>query len=216
MNGICMIKGHARAVYTEKKSEFIAQCFPAETEQQALDLLECVRREFRDARHHCYAYTIGENGSIARYSDAGEPQGTAGLPILTAIRNRNIANVLVVVTRYFGGILLGAGNLTRAYAKAAGGALDAAEKILRRPAVRLSMRVPYSLYGRISSLCEQQKISSASPVFAEDVALEWIVVQPQAEELCATIVDLTDGIVIPRQSEPFYHDFEIQTLEEVE
>ncbi|NLE06207.1 MAG: DUF3795 domain-containing protein, partial [Crenarchaeota archaeon] len=99
------------------KSKFIGTAAPVENEEEAVSFIESIRKEFKDATHNCYAYVIGENRNIQRYSDDGEPSGTAGMPILNVINQENLINVAVVVTRYFGGVLLGAGGLVRAYTK---------------------------------------------------------------------------------------------------
>ena len=112
------------------KSRFIGHGAPCRTEEEALDFLADIRREHKDASHNCYAYVIGRNAGIARYSDDGEPSGTAGAPIIEVIKARGVVDVCVVVTRYFGGILLGAGGLIRAYAQGSKAALDAARVVL--------------------------------------------------------------------------------------
>ena len=112
------------------KSRFIGHGAPCRTEEEALDFLADIRREHKDASHNCYAYVIGRNAGIARYSDDGEPSGTAGAPIIEVIKARGVVDVCVVVTRYFGGILLGAGGLIRAYAQGSKAALDAARVVV--------------------------------------------------------------------------------------
>ncbi|MGI6085601.1 MAG: IMPACT family protein, partial [Acetivibrionales bacterium] len=108
----------------EKRSRFIARAKPIITEQEALDYIQQIKTACWDATHNCYAYLVETDSLYQRYSDDGEPQGTAGLPILDVIRKKNLQNVVVVVTRYFGGILLGAGGLVRAYGKACAGGLE--------------------------------------------------------------------------------------------
>ena len=113
------VKQPGEAELVIKRSRFIGRCFPVADEQEALRLLEQVRRQHWDATHNCYAYSVGVSGACARYSDDGEPSGTAGLPMMEALRRSGVTDALVVVTRYFGGILLGAGGLVRAYSAAA-------------------------------------------------------------------------------------------------
>ena len=108
----------ASAEIVEKKSRFIGETYPVTSEEEALEYLEKVKKQFWDARHHCWAYVIGEQRPLERFSDDGEPSGTAGKPILEVIRGKRLPNTLVVVTRYFGGTLLGTGGLVRAYTKA--------------------------------------------------------------------------------------------------
>ena len=113
----------------EKKSRFIAEVHPVTSEEEAMEILEQTRKQYWDARHHCWAYIIGRNPAAERMSDDGEPAGTAGKPILEVIRGRELTNVLVIVTRYFGGIKLGAGGLVRAYSKSVLEAIEASEII---------------------------------------------------------------------------------------
>ncbi|MFR5864850.1 MAG: IMPACT family protein [Acutalibacteraceae bacterium] len=125
MNGYKTLRGPASAELTEKRSVFICRVRPVTTEAQALAFLAEVRKQCADARHNVYAYTIRENG-IARFSDDGEPHGTAGLPTLDALRKRGIVDAAAVTTRYFGGVLLGTGGLVRAYSQAAAMAVEQA------------------------------------------------------------------------------------------
>ena len=126
MNSYKTIRQPAREEYVINKSRFIGHACPCQTEEQALAFLKRIREEYRDATHNCYAYVIGENAGIMRYSDDGEPGGTAGLPMMEVLKARSVVNLCVVVTRYFGGILLGAGGLVRAYSHSCALALDAA------------------------------------------------------------------------------------------
>ena len=121
-----IIKEGGQGEIVEKKSRFIATILPIDTEEEALQYIEKIKKKYWDARHNCFAFVIGSNNEIQRFSDDGEPQGTAGQPMLAVFDRENVQNVVCVVTRYFGGILLGAGGLTRAYTKTAKMALDAA------------------------------------------------------------------------------------------
>ncbi|MBE5781219.1 MAG: YigZ family protein, partial [Clostridiales bacterium] len=150
MAGYQTVKQQSYEELIEKKSRFIARCYPIESEEEALSILAAIRKEHHDATHNCWAYRLTPNGSIARYSDDGEPGGTAGLPILNAITGRELTDVLVIVTRYFGGILLGAGGLVRTYGKSAGLALDAAGIVKMLPGVHLTLKVSYPMYGKIT------------------------------------------------------------------
>ena len=117
--------GYGEGLYEDRRSKFIGEIFPVETPEEAIARIGEVKAKYRDARHHCYAYIIRE-GNYMRYSDDGEPQGTAGMPMLDVLRRENITNVCCVVTRYFGGVLLGTGGLVRAYTKSAQLGLEAA------------------------------------------------------------------------------------------
>ena len=126
-----------------QRSRFIGRCFPVKTEKEALGVLADIRRRHWDASHNCYAYSIGPGGECARYSDDGEPGGTAGLPMMEVLRRREVTDVLCVVTRYFGGILLGAGGLVRAYSRSCAEALDAAGLVRMAPGQIYAFTVPY-------------------------------------------------------------------------
>ncbi len=131
-----------------KKSRFIGQVFPVHSEDEALALLNGVRERFKGASHHVYGYIIKEQG-LMRYSDAGEPQGTAGQPVLSVLTKEGLTDVLCVVTRYFGGTLLGAGGLTRAYSEAAAGAVNASSPVTMTLCARYELSMPYELLGRL-------------------------------------------------------------------
>ena len=128
MEGYTTVKQYGTAEYEDRKSVFIGEALPVSSEAEALEFLASVKKKYPDARHHVYAYVLRDN-SIMRFSDDSEPQGTAGMPVLDVIRKRGCTDVIIVVTRYFGGTLLGTGGLVRAYTAAAVGALESAEII---------------------------------------------------------------------------------------
>ena len=132
-----------------QKSRFIGQAWPCGTEEEALDRLRETREKTRDARHHCYAYIIGRNEGILRYSDDGEPGGTAGMPILSLMRSEKLVDCCVVVTRYFGGILLGTGGLVRAYTQGCRAALDAAGIVRMELTCEDLCEVPYASWETV-------------------------------------------------------------------
>ena len=132
------------------KSRFIGYGRPCETEEEALDFLAEIRLRHRDATHNCYAYIIGPNMGVMRYSDDGEPGGTAGMPIIEVMKARGVTNCAVVVTRYFGGVLLGAGGLVRAYSHGCAIALSAAQVVRMELSRRLLLDVPYPLWDRVN------------------------------------------------------------------
>ena len=137
--------------FTEKRSRFIGYCRPVGTQEQALAFLEEKRREHWDAAHNVYAYVL-RGGFTERYSDDGEPQGTAGVPVLEVIKKSGVTDVCVIVTRYFGGVLLGAGGLVGAYSHAAGLALGAGNIVTMQRCKTCLVSCPYDLYGKIASL----------------------------------------------------------------
>ena len=151
---LCLKGGSGEVV--EKKSRFIAQVSPVKNEEEALQFIARIRKENRDARHNCYAYVTGPDGSIEKFSDDGEPSKTAGMPMLDLLRKRGLKNVCVVVTRYFGGILLGTGGLVRAYTAACTAGLDACVTAERQQGVLATWTVDYGLYGKLQYLAEEE------------------------------------------------------------
>ena len=145
------IARRCEARFIEKKSEFIGYLCPVQTEEQAVAFIEEIRAMHRKATHNCYAYILRENNA-ARHSDDGEPGGTAGVPIYEVLRKEGLTDVCCVVTRYFGGVLLGAGGLVRAYTKGAKDAVDAAQIKCMAEAVKLAVTVDYGLYGRLAQV----------------------------------------------------------------
>lgn len=137
--------------FIEKKSKFIGYAFKVKSEEEALEKLDFIKNKHKDATHNCSAYIIGEEKLIQRYSDDGEPSGTAGVPILEVIKKEDITNILVVVTRYFGGTLLGAGGLVRAYTKGAKIAIDAAVKVEMVEYNHMSLKYDYTYHGAIQN-----------------------------------------------------------------
>ena len=137
--------------FVVNKSRFIGHGCPCETEEAALAFLAGIRARHKDATHNCYAYIVGANMGIMRYSDDGEPGGTAGMPIIEVMKARGVTNCAVVVTRYFGGILLGAGGLVRAYSQGAAAALNACGVGVMHPTARYLLEVPYPMLGRLNS-----------------------------------------------------------------
>lgn len=141
------IKTSSQTEQIIQRSRFIGRCFPVKTEQEALRILAETKKTHWDATHNCYAYSIGTRGSCARYSDDGEPGGTAGLPMMEVLRHREVTDVLCIVTRYFGGILLGTGGLVRAYSRSCSEALEAAGVVRMAPGQIYAFEVPYSQWA---------------------------------------------------------------------
>lgn len=184
----------AQSEFTEKRSRFLTDIFPVETEEEARAFLEQVRKQHHDARHHCWCYRLRESG-IERYSDDGEPQGTAGQPMLNVFQRENVTNVLCVVTRYFGGVLLGAGGLTRAYAKGAKDGLDAAGISVKRLWSRVEIPCPYRLFERIRLLVESSGGIVTGTEYAADVIVEAMFPEDGVEPFSAALTDLTNATV---------------------
>jgi len=159
------IASFAKGVYKDKGSKFIALAYPVDSVEEALGALDIVRKEYHDARHHCFAYRLGEEGLIWRANDDGEPSGTAGNPILGQIRSSGVTNIMIIVVRYFGGTLLGAGGLINAYKSAAGSALSSARIVKRTVNIRFGLVFPYSEIGKVMKLIKDEKIDQSGQSF---------------------------------------------------
>lgn len=187
----------ARAEFTDRRSRFIGSVQPVASEQEAAAFLGKVRAEFPDARHHVYAYRVLEPGSgvaVKRYSDDGEPQGTGGLPVLAVLEKKEIFNAALVVTRYFGGILLGAPGLVRAYGKAASLAVSEAGFLTVERCREIRIEVDYALYGKVQKCLEGFRCIIKPPVFGADVTLTVTVPSSDAGRLQKSITDLTSAV----------------------
>ncbi len=185
-------KGYS--VYEEKKSEFIANVFPVKTEEEALGFLNEMKKQYKDARHNCFAYIIMENGVLKeRYSDDGEPSGTAGMPILEVIRREELQNLLVVVTRYFGGTLLGTGGLVRAYGRSAkDGVLDA--KIIEKQVYKKFIyEVSYETSGKLQFAIIQSNGIIADTEYGENVVFTVFVKECDEKALLDEMLEITNG-----------------------
>ncbi|HIU20399.1 MAG TPA: YigZ family protein [Candidatus Limiplasma stercoravium] len=176
-----------------QRSRFIGDASPAASAEEALAFLEAVRARHRDATHHCYAYIIGQNAGIMRYSDDGEPSGTAGLPIIEVMKARGVVDCCVVVTRYFGGVLLGAGGLTRAYAHTCAIALDAAGVCVMHPTETWLAEVPYALWDRVRHELAGLPARLESTEFTSAVAFELSVKTQDSQRVRDCLARVTDG-----------------------
>ena len=195
------IQGTATAEIEEKRSRFIANVSFADTEEKAVEFLNSIRAQHRTARHNVYAYVLREGG------DDGEPAKTAGLPVLESIQHAGLTDCIVVVTRYFGGILLGTGGLVRAYTESAASGLRAAKIVTVRSCVKLTVEVDYSLYERAMLLLQGAGAQVDEPVFADKVTLTATLPAGQEAGLPTAFQELSRGAVIPRISQPFYTPF---------
>lgn len=204
--GYKTIGGSAEARFIEKKSEFIGYIRHTETEAEALAFLAEIRAMHRKATHNCYAYLLREN-NISRHSDDGEPSGTAGAPIYEVLRREGLTDVTCVVTRYFGGILLGAGGLTRAYAQGAKLAVDAAELRCMDTARRIRLTLAYPLYGKIGKILSEFDVRTESEEFAAEVVLTAAVRAERAEQLKTALDDLSAGEILTENIEEIEYNF---------
>jgi len=200
------VKDFASASFVEKKSEFIGSVMPVKTNEEAVAFINKIKSENRKARHNVYAYILRDS-NITRYSDDGEPQGTGGMPVLEVLQKEGLYDVCVVVTRYFGGILLGTGGLTRAYSRGCKIALDAAKIMEMHLAKTVSVRVSYSLYGKISSLIPSFEAKVLSNDFSDDVNIKLMVKSENVDDLTEQITDESFGIAKIEVSDEYYGDF---------
>ncbi|WP_294532040.1 YigZ family protein [uncultured Pseudoflavonifractor sp.] len=182
----------AEAELVEKRSRFIGQVRPVETEEEARAFVEQVKKKHYDARHNCWCYRL-RDGGVERYSDDGEPQGTAGQPMLNVFQREEVTNVVCVVTRYFGGVLLGAGGLVRAYTQSAKDALDAAGVSVVRRWVEAAVPCPYSFFDRVKLEVEAHGGVLGETEYAADVTVHALLPEGQVEAFSARMTELTAG-----------------------
>ena len=190
--GYITVKQYAKFEYEDRKSLFIGEALPVSEEKDALAFIESVKKAYPDANHHVYAYVLREN-SIMRFSDDREPQGTAGLPVLDVIRKNGCANVAIVVTRYFGGTLLGTGGLVRAYTAAALGALENAQIIEYAVYSTVCMSVNYSDYGKVGTILSELDFRTDDSDFGLDIKITGRIKKSSLELLVKKITDATSA-----------------------
>ena len=177
-----------------ERSRFIGKVFTVKTEDEAREYINSVKKEHPFATHNCYAY-VAERGAIARFSDDGEPQGTAGMPMLEVLKNRGLSDTLVVITRYFGGIKLGAGGLVRAYSSTAAAALDEAGVEELRPSNVIKVVVAYDKYSAFLKFCEKRTIITTDTAYGENVEITVAVPTKDAAEFKEKLTDFMVGKV---------------------
>ena len=194
--------GVGQAEYIEKKSRFLGGVYPVTSEQEAKEILERVRKQHYDARHNCWCYIL--KSGQKRYSDDGEPQGTAGQPMLNVFEREGVVDVLCIVTRYFGGILLGAGGLCRAYTKAAKDALDAAGISKMQPWLRQQITVSYALFERAKLLIAAQEGTVEDAQYGADILITYRIPEGADERLRTALREASSGSVIPSLLEEIF------------
>ncbi len=186
------VKTSSSTLMTEKKSKFISTVYPVSSEQEAIEKLNAVKKKYPDATHNVYAYVIDEN-NIFRYSDDGEPSGTAGMPVLDTIRKEGVVDVLVVVTRYFGGTLLGTGGLVHAYGASAKSGLYAAGIVTRTLCNAVYIKTDYQMIGKINHAAEKSPYILSDTVYDDKVTFILLCKIEDTEKLIAEFTDLTNG-----------------------
>lgn len=177
------------------KSRFIGRAFHVESEEEALSILAAIRKQHYDATHNCYAYIIREGGA-ARFSDDGEPSGTAGMPMMEVLKAKGVTDTLVIVTRYFGGILLGAGGLVRAYSRSTTAAVDAANVVLMTPGTSMKIVIDYSRFNAIEDFiranCVVENIE-----YMENITLLLTIESEKQKDFSDKLTEKTDGKIVP-------------------
>ena len=186
------VRQEAHIEFEEKRSLFIGHALHVETEEEAQSFIKQIKKKYSDATHNCFAYLLGD-GSIARYSDDGEPQGTAGMPVLDVIRKNGVTDTVIVVVRYFGGILLGTGGLVHAYTEAALGALKAAKIIRYSTYSYFSLTVSYSDYQKITPALNDYGFVADDTDFTENVEIFGSVMAEDYEKIINKLTEITSG-----------------------
>lgn len=188
-----------------KKSRFIGYAKPVETEEEAVQFIDEIKRLHRSATHNCSAYVVGERDQHQKASDDGEPSGTAGKPILEVIKHKGLKNVAVVVTRYFGGIMLGAGGLVRAYTDGAVAGIEAAGEIVQVLHREVFVDVDYTWYGKVENELHGRGTRLGGTEFTDRVIVKCLPVVSEAEAFVAWITDMTQGQAVITEGEEVYY-----------
>ena len=192
MNEYKTVKEYASETITERKSEFIGFISPVSSEEDALAFISEIKKKHTAARHAVYAYILREN-NIARFTDDGEPHGTAGLPILELLRKENLTDVAVVVIRYFGGILLGTGGLLRAYTSTVKAALDKAQTVILKKLTTFSVTTSYSDYKKVEFVLKNEQVVFDKTDYGTDVTINLAVPTEEIETVLKSLRDITGG-----------------------
>lgn len=188
----------------EKKSRFIAHVQSVKTVEEAQDFIEEIKKKYWDARHNCSAFSVGVDNPITRFSDDGEPGGTAGKPILEVILGSGVRNIVIVVTRYFGGTLLGTGGLVRAYTDASKAGLDNTILVEKIPGVRLLLSTDYTDLGKIQYILAQNDVMTEDSIYTDQVTIKALVDISQKDLVCKKLVEATSGRVVIVEDDMVY------------
>ena len=191
--------------YEEKRSRFIANVAPVSSEEEATAFIESIRKKYYDARHNCPAFIIGRNRELTRCSDDGEPSGTAGKPILEVLLSAGVTNVAVVVTRYFGGTLLGTGGLVRAYSKAVQEGLAQSSIIVKQYGAILKIETDYNGLGKIQYLIGERKIPVLDSEYTDKVQIRIILPEKETDRFVRELTEATNGRVKTEIIEKLYY-----------
>lgn len=197
---IYTIMNEVEVSFEEKKSLFICNIKSIKSEQDAQNYIATIKQQYKDATHNVYAY-ITNNGISMRYSDDGEPQGTAGPPVLEVLKREELNDVVAVVTRYFGGVLLGAGGLIRAYAASCKQGIDAGKKVLRKPAYLVQLECDYDKYGKLNNYFQKLNVISKENEFQENVVMRFLCLMEDFEAIRMDLIEMMNGAQIITNSE---------------
>ena len=189
------IKEYATGEYEEKKSRFIGEIFPIKSEEEAQEHIAAIRKKYYDTRHHCYAYVLGDSYETVKQSDDGEPSQTAGMPILNVLKGQEIHDALIVVTRYFGGTLLGTGGLVRSYTNASKAAIENAVVLEAVEGFRASAEIPYTLVGKIKYFTETEGITESEAEYGNNVNMTWLVPEDKMSLFQNQIQEMSGGSI---------------------
>lgn len=195
------IRQNGEDEFIEKKSQFIGYAKRCESEDEAKAFVVEIKAMHKQATHNCWAYVVGKNMGIQRYSDDGEPQGTAGIPILEVMKKSNVTDCAIVVTRYFGGIMLGAGGLTRAYTKGASIALKSGGVVEKVEGVNVMLEMEYDMIGKIQYMCAQNNWHIEDTKYTDKVVVEILAELNIAEEIKRETTEISSGKVIVSNSD---------------
>lgn len=201
------IKEYATDEFVEKKSRFIGYIMPVKTEKEATDFIAMISKKHFDATHNVYAYIL-RDGQIKRYSDNGEPQGTAGIPVLDVLQKEGLVDVCVVVTRYFGGIMLGAGGLVRAYSHGAVVAVRAAHIMNMTTCCEVTLECEYTLYGKLSYIFPNFNIRVVDSDFSAAVKIGLLIRKDRFDAFMKEITNISNGQVVPYVTGEVFEDME--------
>lgn len=210
MSGVLCVYGEHRYEKVIEKSRFITTCKHVESEEEAREFISKIRSEFSDATHNCFAFVADKLGNLMRFSDDGEPQGTAGMPILDAIRGKKLFHTAVVVTRYFGGIKLGAGGLVRAYSSSTSECLDQAEKREYQLCSKYSIIVGYELADLIKKFLSQNDCTLDDTEYLDKVKFIVAVKSQKSQEFCQKLTDFAVGRVQFEKLDEYYFPFKAE------
>lgn len=204
--GYLTIKDRAEASFIEKHSEFIGYLAPVTTNDEAVAFINEIKSKHRKATHNVYAYILRDD-NIVRYSDDGEPQGTAGVPVLDVLKKRGLTDICCVVTRYFGGILLGGGGLVRAYSHVTSIAVDSASIMDMCSCYQLKFSMDYTLYGKVNYILPNFDIKILDTNFSNCVTITLLVKVERFEELNKKLIDVSNGSIVVEKSQEMFMDF---------